>query len=360
MNELGLFGARCAVPARNAASAARRAATVASIALACAGSTSAWAQSLAANYQPAEWAKIVAAAKKEGKVYFYSAQVVPLLQRIVAGFKKANPDIEIEATRGPSGELVTKLTAERANNLDGADVFLSTELLWFLERAREGGLRKPAGPSAPAWPSAYVREGTMVIGAVEPITILYNKAQVPNPPRGYADLLKPEFRGKIGVVELGSTGVIAWYDWLEKTQGSDYLVKLKAQNPKMYTVSSTLVQGVAAGEVQVGNMGNVTGTKPLIEKGAPVDFVVPNPGLGIVYAMAALGWSRRPNAALVLMDYLMSVEGQTVWHGRGEAASPLRGIPGSLDVSTITPWPLDAFNPEAVRKYREHWTAIFK
>ena len=318
------------------------------------------AQSLAANYQSAEWAKITAAAKKEGKVTFYSAQVALLLQRIVAGFKKAHPDIEIEAVRGPSGELVTKVTAERANNLDGADVFLSTELLWFLERARGGRLVKPAGPSAVSWPSAYVREGSMVIGGIEPITILYNKTQVPNPPKTYLDLLRPEFRGRIGVVELGSTGVIAWYDWLEKTQGADFLLKLKAQNPKMYTVSSTLVQGVAAGEVAVGNMGNVTGTKPLMEKGAPLDFVVPNPAMGIVYAMAALSWSKRPNAALVLVDYLMSVEGQTVWHGRGEAASPLPGIPGSLQASAMMPWPLDAFNAEAIRKYREHWTGIFK
>ncbi len=318
------------------------------------------AQSLAANYQAAEWAKVVAAAKKEGRVVFYSAQVVPLLQRIVAGFKKAHPDIEIEAVRGPSGELVTKMTAERANSLDGADAFLSTELLWFLERAKEGQLRKPAGPSAVNWPSAYVREGSMVIGGIEPITILYNKTQVANPPKTYLDLLKPEFRGRIGVVELGSTGVIAWYDWLEKTQGTDYLQKLKAQNPKMYTVSSTLVQGVAAGEVAVGNMGNVTGTKPLIEKGAPVDFVVPNPAMGIVYAMAALNWSKRPNAAMVLIDWLMSVEGQTIWHGRSEAASPLPGIPGSLQASTMTPWPLDSFNADVVRKYREHWTGIFK
>jgi len=35
-------------------------------------------------------------------------------------------------------------------------------------------------------------------------------------------------------------------------------------------------------------MGNVTGTKPLMEKGAPLDFVVPNPGLGIVYAITSV------------------------------------------------------------------------
>lgn len=137
-------------------------------------------------------------------------------------------------------------------------------------------------------------------------------------------------------------------------------MKLKAQNPRMYTVSSTLVQGVAAGEVAAGVMGNVTGTKPLIEQGAPVDYVVPNPGLGIVYAMGGLGWSKRPNAAAVLLDYLMFTEGQTVWHGRGEAASPLPGIPGSLAIASITPWDADAWTPDVVQRFTARWNAIFK
>jgi hypothetical protein len=55
----------------------------------------------------------------------------------------------------------------------------------------------------------------------------------------------------------------------------------------------------------------------------------------------------------------MSVDGQKDWHSSGGSASPLPGIPGSLDASTITPWDIDAYPSEVVAKYRERFNKIF-
>jgi hypothetical protein len=56
----------------------------------------------------------------------------------------------------------------------------------------------------------------------------------------------------------------------------------------------------------------------------------------------------------------MSVRGQVMWSGRGEAASPLSNIPGSIDAKTINPFDPTAFPPEMTKAYREKWTALFK
>lgn len=307
------------------------------------------------------WANVMAAAKKEGKVVLYSATPPSLGNRIVAGFKKVYPDIAIEFTRGPSGELLTKVGQEQASGIDGADVFISTEVEWFRGRAKEGKLLKPAGPELAAWPAKYIREGAVITAGLEPFTITYNtKLVTSNPPTSYADMLRPEFKGRLGTSELAATTLIAWYDWLEKTQGKDYLQKLRAQNPKLYNGTTPLAQSLAAGEIAVGAFGNITAFKPLMDQGAPIKFVIPNPGLGFEYAMGGLGWSKRPNATLVFMDYVMSRDGQTAWHGTGEGASPRSDVPGSIPIADVTAWDTSAYPPDVVNKYRAYWTGIFK
>jgi iron(III) transport system substrate-binding protein len=320
-------------------------------------SSSPWAPALA---QSGNWNDVVAAAKKEGRVVIYGAAAPETMQRVAAGFRKAYPDIAIEAQRGSSGPMLTKVDQERNTNADGADVFLSTETSWYLARLREGKLIKPSGPALATWPARYISQGTIVSASLQYFVIGYNKTQVPVPPKGYADLLRPEFKGKIGTSNLASTLVIAWYDWLEKSQGGDYLVKLRAQNPKIYVGPPPVAQATASGEVAIGAFVNQQTLQTLIDKGAPVGMVVPSPALAYPYQLSALGWSKRPNAALVLVDYLMTRDGQTVLNGQDGAPSPLADIPGSPKVpDNVVFWDSEQYPAEVANKYRDHWSRVF-
>jgi len=247
-----------------------------------------------------------------------------------------------------------------AAGVDGADAFLSTEVGWFAERAKEGKLLKATGPAAKGYTARFLPDGTYAIVGSEPFVFIYNKNLVPNPPRTYADLLKPEFKGKLATTEIASSVIVAWYDWIEKTQGADYLTKLKAQNVRLYNGSTPLAQSVASGEVAVSAFGVPTAITPVIDQGAPVGYIVPTPGMGNLYAVAALGWSKRPNGAMLLTDYIMSAEGQTLWHGRGESASPLPNIQGAVPLSSITPYDPTKYPAPVVAKYRDYWSKIFK
>ena len=96
-----------------------------------------------------------------------------------------------------------------------------------------------------------------------------------------------------------------------------------------------------------------------MKQGAPIAYVMPSPGLGFQYGLAAFAWSKRKNAALVFENYVMSVDGQTVWHGGNETASPI-GVAGSLPIAAITPWDTTAYPPDVMKAYSERWTKIFK
>lgn len=317
------------------------------------------AQAALTGYQPAEWAKIVAAAKTEGKVVLYGTPVPALLTRFKAGFEKANPGIVVEHTRLIGTQLVGKVDLERQTAVDGADVIISPEVTWIAARAKQGAFRAPVGPAAGAWPAAYLVDGLSPVLALEPLVLAYNTNLIKTTVTGYLDLLKPEFKGKIGVVEPNAGVLVAWYDWLEKTQGADFLAKLAAQNPRIYVSALPITQGTIAGEIAFSNFTVPSVAVPLIAQGAPLKMVVPNPSVGTPYAGAVLAWAKRPNAALVFMDYMMSVAGQTEWAGRGEVGSPI-GVPGSLDAKTINPLDQSRYSPDVSNAYQAKWGKIFK
>jgi len=308
----------------------------------------------------AKWSDILAAAKKEGKVTLYASLNPPVLDRVVAGFRKAYPEIAVEQLRAVASLSTSRADQEKENGLDGADVMMNAEKMWFLKHAKAHALLKPVGPAATAWRSEYLEEGTVAMVGFGVIGIPYSTTQVKNPPQDFGDLLKPEFKDKIGMAGLVATFSVAWYDWLEKQQGSDYFVKLKAQNPKMYPGSTGISQAISAGEIAVGNFTDTAATTPLIEQGAPIGYVVPKGTLGYQNYAAVLGWAKRPNAALVFLDYVMSREGQTIWHSKKDSASPLPDIPGSLDPKSIAVWNPADYPPEVAAKITERWNSIFK
>jgi len=344
---------------RNAGGSLRLFAAAGLAAVAAVFSPPTLAQGALTGYQPAEWAKIVAAAKTEGKVVLYGTPVPALLTLFKAGFEKANPGIVVEHTRLIGTQLVGKVDQERQAAVDGADVIISPEVTWIAERARQGAFRAPVGPAAGAWPPAYLVGGLSPILALEPLALVYNTNLVKTTITGYQDLLKPEFKGKIGVVEPNAGVLVAWYDWLEKTQGADFLTKLAAQNPRIYVSALPITQATIAGEIAFSDFTVPSVAVPLVQQGAPIKMVVPNPSVGTPYAGAVLAWAKRPNAALVFIDYMMSVAGQAQWAGRGEAGSPI-GVPGSLDAKTINVLDQSKYPPEVSNAYQAKWRKIFK
>lgn len=315
----------------------------------------------ASAYQPAAWEKILAAAKKEGLVRYYTVQLPAALDRTVAGFRKAYPDIAIESFRGAAGTVMPRADQERASNADGADVMMTTDVVWLINRAKEGALLSAAGPATRNWPAQqWGASGRYPVVGYELFVIPYNKNLAKTPPKTYADLLKPEFKGRVGTIESASQSLAAWYDWLEKANGAEFLTSLKGQNPKLYVSGAPIAQAIAAGEIAASAFATVTAVKSLMDAGAPMDFVVPNPSFASSYGISALPWAKRPNAGLVFVDYVMSVEGQTAWHGTGESASALKGIPGSMQAAALTPFDPEAYPAEVVKKYNDRWNRIFK
>ena len=318
------------------------------------------AQSAFKGYQPGEWAKIVAEAKKEGKVVVYSTAPPPPNDRLRVEFEKLNPGIKVEVTRIVGTELVSKLDVERSTNADGADFAITAEIGWVGARSRENALKTPVGPASQAWPARHVIANTSPILAVEPFVLLYNTNLVKTPVTSYDDLLRPEFKGKLAAPDLATTIFMAFYEWLEQTRGPAFLPKLAAQSPRFFASGVQSTQLIAAGELMGSAHTVPTIVTPLVAQGAPIRMVVPNPGMGVPYAGTLPASAKRPNAAQVFLDFIMTPAGQTTWAVNGEVASALPNIPKALDMNTTLAVDPTKFTPEVANAYRAKWEKIFK
>lgn len=307
----------------------------------------------------AEWSRIVADAKKEGMAVIYTTTPPATHDRIKEDFEKVYPEIKLNVIRVIGAQINIRVDQERAaGNIDG-DAIITSELVWSAEAVKRGVLRVPVGPNAQAWPESALRQGAVPLLGVNPFVLVYNTNLVKNPPTSYQDLLRPEFKGKIGSTALVGDLNVGWYDWMEKTQGEGFLAKLAAQNIKTYPGAVAPTQGVAAGELWI-NMWTVTAvTNPLIASGAPIKTVVVNPSYGAAYGGGVVAGSKRPNAALVFMDYMMSVRGQTQMAWKGEMASALPNVPGSLDIRSVVLHDDDKYTPAVVNAFKVKWNALF-
>ena len=309
----------------------------------------------------ANWQRIVAAAKKEGSLVIYHQAVPQVLDRVTKDFMAQYPEIKVEYRR-----LLTQVThmqaieAEKAGKLDGADITQYANAIWYRDKAQENFFLKPVGPATADYPKESLLYGSVAIAAVMPFVMAYNTNLVKTPITSMRDLLKPEFKGKVGSSDIVAETVYAFYEWIEKTQGADFLPQFAAQKPKLTVGVLPLFQSIAAGEIAAGLYGIHAVANSLISQGAPMKVVQPNPAFASVDVLAALAHSRRPNAALVFLDYMMSRRGQGAWNGTGETASVIAGIPGSLDAKTMQPWDVFRYTAEFQRDYKAKFDKMFK
>jgi iron(III) transport system substrate-binding protein len=307
----------------------------------------------------AEWGKVLSAARTEGKVIVYGGPTAQTGAQYKAAFEKQYPGMTLEYTRLFGQQLMVKLEQERNGGLDGADFVISPELPWIADEARKNAFKAPSGPANAAWPARFVASGVAPLLALEPFIMAVNTNLVKTPVTGYADLLRPEFKGRIGIVEPVAAVLIAWYDWLEKTQGADFLSRIAAQSPRIYVTALPMTQATIGGEIAFAAFTTPSVLTSFIRQGAPVKMIVPSPSVGTAYAGVVLAWAKRPNAALVYMDFMMSPAGQSSWAGSGEVASPL-GVPGSLDAKTVNYLDPSKYGGEVTKAFEARFRTLFK
>jgi ABC-type Fe3+ transport system substrate-binding protein len=264
--------------------------------------------------------RLIEGAKKEGQVVIYAALIVNQAMRPIAeGFGRKYPFIKLTNWRADSEDIVQKAAAEvRANNIV-ADVIEGTGAG---EEAVEANIVQPYYTPAVAGFAEQYRNptGLWAPTRLSYYSIAYNTKLVPpdKVPKSYEDLLNPQWRGKMAWRIGSATGTPLFITNLRLAWGEEkaraYFDKLKDQRIVNFGAGSarTLVDRVIAGEYAIAL--NIFAHHPLISKGkgAPVNSQLMDPVASTAATMSVVKGLHHPYAAMLLVDYILSKEGQGI------------------------------------------------
>jgi iron(III) transport system substrate-binding protein len=297
-----------------------RAILLGAVSLTSSGATTAGAQNILLNQAPDREQTILDGARKEGQVVLYSAMIVnQALRPLADAFMKKYPFVKLTFWRGDTEEIVDKLAAEeRANNVV-ADVVEGTGVGDLADYA---GLAQPYyTPVVEAMPERYRDpRNRWTYTRISYFSIAYNTKLVPpdQVPKSYDALLDPHWQGKLAWRTGTASGTPLFITTIRLSRGeeksTEYFHKLATQ--KMINFGSgsarTLVDRVIAGEFPIAL--NIFAHHPLISKakGAPVDSQLMDPVPSTAGTMVIPKGVRHPYAAMLLVDFILSREGQQI------------------------------------------------
>src|SRR5919106_4105661 len=296
-------------------------------------------------------------AEAEGKLMFYAAFNANDSKTLTDGFKKLYPKIDATFYRTTDAQLMERILTENRAGQNLWDVAMTTSFYGHNLKKRglfaaydsperkhfREGYKDPQG----AWTSIYTNYAAFG----------YNTRGVPksNVPKSYADLLKPEWKGQIGM----DSKPYEWFGTMLKALGDEKGTTFKRELAKQATLRAgrTLVaQLVAAGEFKGALTAYSQTFEVLKPSGAPVDWVYLNPVFANIHPTGVAAKAPHPNAARFFIDFILSKRGQELIRGMNRIPDRIDTPPDQARlIEGIKP----AFAPTEVLEEFERYAKLF-
>ncbi len=257
------------------------------------------------------------AARKEGKVVWYTSLALSSSEKVAKLFETAYPGVKVEVHRTGSQRILQRMMQELSSNIRNVDVVHTSDAGHYVLLKEKKLLMRytPAGVDAFA-PGFKDRDGFHYGLRATVNVIAYNTKMIAaaEAPRTWKDLLDPKWRGRLVTAHPGYSGVIATHVLaLVHLNGWDYF-KALAQNKPMLVQSAVDPSGiVASGERPVAVNGGDYTFYQAKKKGNPVEIVYPKEGVPLVVSPSAItSFAPHPNAARLFTDFVFSRDVQQV------------------------------------------------
>jgi iron(III) transport system substrate-binding protein len=260
--------------------------------------------------------QLIEAAKKEGKVVWYTSVDLPLAEKVGKSFEAKYPGISVRVERTGAERVFQRIGQEYAANIHAVDVANSSDaahlIVW-----KKAGLLEPFVPEdvAKFYPAEHKdADGTFASFRVWVSIIAYNTNLVKkeDAPKSFADLLDPKWKGKIVKAHPGYSGTImtATYQ-MQRDLGWGFFEKLAQQNIMQVQSSADPPKRLALGERAVMADGNEYNIFQIKEKGGPVEPVYATEGSPLIVGPTGMFKAApNPNAAKLFTAYSFTPECQ--------------------------------------------------
>jgi iron(III) transport system substrate-binding protein len=259
---------------------------------------------------------LIDAARKEGKVSFYSALELNVAEHLGKLFEARYPGITVGVERSGAERLFQRIAQEQASSINAVDVANSTDPAHYLDWKKNGWLA-PYVPDdvAKYFPADQVDpDGMHATSCAWTETIGYNTNLVKREeaPKSYVDLLDPKWQGKIVKGHPGYSGAILTATFvLARDLGWPYFEKLAQQRVMQVQSAADPPKKILLGERAVMADGNDYNLLLLKDQGRPVEVVYATEGSPLIIVPSSIfRGAPHPNAARLFQSFLFSADAQ--------------------------------------------------
>ena len=310
---------------------------------------------------PADYSKIVDAAKKEGKVVIYSTTDSVAASPLIKDFEALYPGITVEYSDLNSTELYNRYIAEAAANNGTGDVIWSSAMDLQVKLVADGHAVAYPSPEIKSLPKWAVWKDSAYGTTYEPIAFVYNKRLVPaeDVPKDHSDLLKlinakaDFYKGKITAYDPERSGVGYLFcneDIKNFPQAWELFKAFGKAQAKLYTSAGAMMERVTSGEhlIAYGIFGSYALGRS--KKDPNLGIVLPKDYTMVTSRVAFISnKAKSPNAAKLFLDYILSKRGQDIIANKAdlyslrsdvEGEATLKGV-GALIGDKARPVPID-------------------
>jgi ABC-type Fe3+ transport system substrate-binding protein len=287
---------------------------------------------------------LVAAARKEGKVSFYTSLDLAVAEHVARVFEAKFSGVTVRVERSGAERLFQRIQQEYNSRIHAVDIINTADAAHCIVWKRNDWLL-PYLPVEVArhFPKDYYDpDGFFITTRVWLCSIGYNTAQVKaeEAPKSFADLLDPKWMGKMVKAHPSYSGTVMTATFqIVREFGWKYLENLAKQKVMLIQSATETPKKIALGERAVMADGNDYNLMLLREQGHPVEVVYPAEGTPLITGPSAVFKSApNPNAARLLQNWLNSRECQQLLADFARTHSvhaQVKQKPGSRTLSEI-------------------------
>ncbi len=278
--------------------------------------------------------QVLAGAKKEGQVLFFESQPDKVWVKLMKAFQAKYPFIKsMRHTRLFGGRLNTKIITDAQAGKGSADLMTSSPVAIsallkrnLLQKVDWKGIGIPEKSIYDEFSSL----STMFYYALGYNTNLVKGADIP---KNWDDMLDSKWANKGGWWRYSQPWPILAKNW-GQARAENYLKSLLGSKLRSARSPTALTNWLIAGEVHVA-IAPVTRIQEARKKGAPVNWVVPDPVPMTRLIFGVLKGAKHPNAAKLLVHWLSSTEGASMYEKMTNRGNPyVKGSPMGKVIAT--------------------------
>ncbi|MBZ6075892.1 ABC transporter substrate-binding protein [Microvirga puerhi] len=298
-----------------------------------------------ASEYPADYAQLVAAAEKEGKVSIYAPTDPAQSKALMDAFNAKHPKIKVEWNDITAQALFSRIISEAAAGQVGGDIAWNVPdmQLKLVSMGHAVPYESPEAATVPEW-GKY--KGIAYATTIEPAVIMYNKTltsedKIPKTHDQLLDTLKNNaeaWRGKVATFDPEKSGTGFLWSRNNERLWPDFWTFVKEFGKvggQVYSSSSQFKEKVLSGELLMAFDMNGAYAREWA-KAAPNLGVIAFNDYTQAYSRVAfiIKDGKNPNAARVFLDFMLSQEGQRAVSNAG-LPSVRRDVDNGNDIDDI-------------------------